>query len=435
MPGYKLQRICESIKREIAIIVKKLSDPRVKNNFFDIVKADLSGDMSVFTMYVSSLGGIAKAQEITEGLNSASAFIKKELAGRLDKSLRLKKIPSVKFLPTDYIEYGANMAAKINDICRPGKAISMTEMASILGEKDGFYILTHKYPDGDTLGSAFALCLALQSKGKKAKILYSSAIPQKYKFMEDDILNPDFPCQCVVSVDIADPTQIDGEITQYRENVNVCIDHHATNQYYAQVSLVEPYASSTAEIMYSLIKEMQIGIDFKIAQCLYVGIATDTGCFKYSNVTPKSHFISGELIEMGIPVGKINKLLFDTKTREFLSLQSMILNSIEYFFDNRCAVVFVTKKMIADANVEEQEMEGIASIPRSIEGVDVGVTVRQKGDIEWKVSIRTSEQVSATDICKVFGGGGHLRAAGFTVSGSKDDVKSKILSCIKDKIG
>lgn len=311
---------------------------------------------------------------------------------------------------------------------------SLSNIADILYSRDYFYILTHKYPDGDTLGSAYALCRALQNSGKKAKVLYSDEMPNKYDFMLDYVVHEEFTPQCIISVDIADTKQLGDSLVKYSDNVDICIDHHITNKSYAEITFVNAAASSTAEIIYFFIKEMNVKIDKEMAECIYVGISTDTGCFKYSNVTAQTHRIVADLIELGMSLNKINKSLFDTKSKALLKLQGMLFSSIEYFFGNRCAMIFLTNDIIETAQVEEQDLEGIASIPRCIDGVEIGITLREKEKDVWKVSVRTTEDVSAVGICEKFNGGGHLCAAGFTIEGDMSTVKSRILLCLKDRL-
>lgn len=311
---------------------------------------------------------------------------------------------------------------------------SLLDIANILKSRDGFYILTHKYPDGDAIGSAYALCRALQRLNKRAKVLCSDEVPKKYKFIENYIEKEDFDARFIVSVDIADTNQLGVPLQKYADKVDLCIDHHMTNKNYSEVTFVDALSASTSEIIYGLIKNLGVEIDKEIAECLYIGVSTDTGCFKYSNVTAQTHKIAASLIEKGINLSKINKVLFDTKPKKLLNLEALMYKSIEYFFQSRCAIMFVTLDMIKNSGVLESELEGIASIPRGIEGVDVGITIREKPDGICKVSVRTSESINAVSICESFGGGGHACAAGFTFEGSIDDARSEILAVIEEKI-
>lgn len=311
---------------------------------------------------------------------------------------------------------------------------SLKDISKTLKSHNDFCIFAHKYPDGDAVGSSHALCRALQSMGKRAKILMEDEIPQKYKFLEEYIKHEEFQSEFLVTVDIADVKQLGESLDKYSDKIDLCIDHHVTNKKYAADTFLDASAASASEIIYDLINEMGVNIDKEMAECLYIGVSTDTGCFKYSNVTSRTHRVAAELIEKNINLKEINRLIFDTKPKKFIKLEMLIYNSLEYFFDGKCAIIFVTPDMLKSCGVKENEFEGIASIPRSIEGVEIGITIRQKGEGAYKISVRTSEKVSASKICKQFGGGGHINAAGFTFEGKLDNIRTKILDYIEKKI-
>lgn len=431
MPSHRMQHTCESIKRELTAIIRGLNDPRVRNNFIDLVKTDISKDMSVCSVYVSSIDGLLKAEEAVNGLNSAISHIKWELG----KRLKLRFIPELRFIATNSIEYGMDMLKKINDLNTGDyKLKSLEAVVQLLEENNNFYIFAHKYPDGDAVGSSHALCRALQSIGKRAKVLMEDEVPQKYKFLEKYITQDEFEPQFLISVDIADVRQFGESLNKYSDKIDLCIDHHVTNKKYATDTFLDKSAASASEIIYELINEMGINIDKEIAECLYTGVSTDTGCFKYSNVTARTHRVAAELIEKDINLKEINRIFFDTKPKKFIKLEMLIYNSIEYFFDGRCAIVCVTPDMLKSCGIKENEFEGIASIPRSIEGVEIGITVREKGEEVYKISVRTSEKVNATEICEQFGGGGHICAAGFTFEGNLTDVRTKLLDYIEKNV-
>lgn len=308
--------------------------------------------------------------------------------------------------------------------------ISLDKVSKILRGNDCFYILTHQYPDGDTLGSAFALCYALQKIGKYAKVLCSDDIPDKFSFLYKKIKQQEFRPNYIISVDVAD-TQLLGEgLSDYSEKINLCIDHHGSNRKYADNYLVEPSAAATAEIIHDIIKNMGICFDVEIANCIYTGVSTDTGCFKYSNATPKTYRIAADMIEVGIDAARINRLMFDTKSRSRLEIERKVLDTLEFFFDNRCAVIYLTNEMIARVGAKEGDIDGLASIPRQVEGVKVGVTLREKESGVFKISIRTNGDIDASKLCSKFGGGGHIAAAGCTIGGGLQQAKSQIVDAI-----
>lgn len=293
--------------------------------------------------------------------------------------------------------------------------ISLNQVKEILEEKDKFYILTHQYPDGDTLGSSYALCMALQKIGKKAKVL-SDPFPAKYDILCRDVKAEDFSPECIISVDVADSQILAYSLRDYADKIDLSIDHHALSKSFSKFRYVEPDSAATAEIIYSLIKMLGVAIDKSIATCIYTGITTDTGCFKYSNATPRSYRIAADMLELGIDANNINRVMFDTKTRSRLEIERMVLDNIEFYCDYKCALIYVTLDMIKKANANDSDLEGLASIPRQIEGVLVGITMRQKEDGSFKVSIRTDATISSNGISQKFGGGGHQCASGCSLN-------------------
>lgn len=304
--------------------------------------------------------------------------------------------------------------------------MTLIEITEKLKSNDNFYILTHQYPDGDTLGSAFALCEALQKIGKKAKVLCPDVISNKYQYLMAGITHEDFEANCIVSVDVADKKLLGSLQQTYGDNVDICIDHHGSNTRFAKYIYVDSKRAATAEIIYEIIKLMGVTVTKSIADCIYTGISTDTGCFRYTNATPESYRIAADMMECGCNASAINRVMFETKSRAKLEIERQVLDSIEYFSDNKCAIIYVTLDMIRKSGVKEDELDGIASIPRKIEGVLIGITMREKADNTFKISVRTNDNIDAAAFCGEFGGGGHVAAAGCSISGTIPEIKSKL---------
>ena len=295
---------------------------------------------------------------------------------------------------------------------------------------DDILILCHKNPDGDTIGSGTALCLALQQLGKNAAVLCSDPIPAMYDYMPITVFDGSFSPAFVVAVDVAG-IQLFGErnnIRDYAEHVNLCIDHHGSNSGYAYETLVDDHAAAAAELLTTLIPEMGAKITPEIAACLYTGVATDTGCFRFSNTTAETHRAAAALIEAGADVEKLNERLFESRSHARVIAERMALESLEYSFGGRCATVYLTKEQIAETGADGTDLEGITSLPRMIEGVEVGITIRQQPTGSYKVSVRTVTGVDASAICAHLGGGGHKQAAGCELLGSLDNAKAALLT-------
>ena len=306
------------------------------------------------------------------------------------------------------------------------------QLGEFLRSRDCFEILTHAYPDGDTLGSGFALALALNQIGKRARVI-TTGVPKNFEFLSRLVPAQDFEAQTVVSVDVADEKLLGDNIEAYEGRIDLCVDHHAINRVNAKQKHVDPHAASNCEILYRLFRFMDIEITADIADCLYTGVSTDTGCFKYGNTTPETLRIAADLIEAGAKAPAINKAMFDTKTRKKLRLEQEIYATIEYSADGRCAVIAAPLELQRRLGVGDGELEGLASIPRSIEGVVIGITLREKTEGEFKISVRSDKNfVNAAEFCRGFGGGGHAEAAGCTIIGTLDEVKSRLRAAVDE---
>lgn len=304
--------------------------------------------------------------------------------------------------------------------------IDFKECAKLLLQQNNILILTHAHPDGDTLGSGFALCRALMQIGKKARVINDDEIPKKYNYLFDDIEFEDFEPSYIVAVDVATENLLGSLQDKYAGKIDLCVDHHLTNTEFAKKLLLRDYPAA-CEIIYMLINEMGVKIDKKIADCLYTGISTDTGCFRYASTTAQSYRIAAELIELGADNGKINRAMFETKTKTYVALEKLALNNMKMFCNDRVAVITVTQDMYAKTGSNEQETEALAPLTRQIEGVEIGITIREKANKTCKASIRTYESVNAADLAKNFGGGGHAQAAACRFDCSVDEALEQIV--------
>ncbi len=309
--------------------------------------------------------------------------------------------------------------------------IEINDIAKILRDNNDFYILTHKSPDGDTLGSAAALCLALQKMDKSAKILCSDEIPGKYGFLFEHVKNQNFEPGYIISVDVADIQLLGENLSCYADRVDLCIDHHLMNQQFAKVSYVKSGFAATAEIIYEIINALGVNVDADIAGCIYTGISTDTGCFRHLNATSHSYRVAADMIDHGANAFEINKIMFDTKSRAKLSLEKIALESLKFFCGNKGAMITLTNEEIIRFGACSSDFDGLSAIPRQIEGVLIGVFIKEEHPGIFKVSMRTDAAIDASKICANFNGGGHRCAAGCTICGDLVDVKNRIISQIE----
>lgn len=314
------------------------------------------------------------------------------------------------------------------------KKISLLQTARFLKRNDHFVILTHASPDGDTLGSACALAMGLQKIGKRAYVVCPDPVPKKFDYFMKKLRNRAFKYKNVIAVDIADEALLGSLKDEFGGKVNLCIDHHVSNTGYAENLFLDSSASATAECVFAILKVIHAVIDDTIAAALYTGISTDTGCFKYSNVTARTFDIAGKLFAYNINAAEINRIMFDTKSKNRLEMEKLVLDTAEFHFDEKCMILSVTEEIQKKTKCSGSELEGVAAISRSVEGVLAGVTIKESEKNVFKISLRTYEPLDAANICGRLGGGGHRAAAGCTVNGSLDEVKEKILASVKQEL-
>lgn len=312
--------------------------------------------------------------------------------------------------------------------------LTLQQAAEQLLSYDHVLILCHRNPDGDTLGSAAALCRAYLQMGRQARILCHDEIPAKFRYLLPSM--PDFQPEHIVSVDVADPALLGGTMAALNgKTVDLSIDHHPTHKQFAKELYLEGDSASCCEIIRVLLQEMGCALTKDIASCLYTGIATDTGCFKFSNTSPRTHRIAAEMIEAGADYVTINKIMFDTKTFAELKLEQLALEQLWLSEDGKIAILTITAPMMQETGVPETELDAITALPRKIAGVEAGATIKQRGENEFKVSLRTGETLDASHICSRFGGGGHARAAGCQfVDMSPAVIREKLTAAIREEM-
>lgn len=315
----------------------------------------------------------------------------------------------------------------------------LSDIAACLRKKDYIYILTHKNPDGDTLGSAYALCAALLKLGKTVKVLCNDPIPKKFKFMENfgnsnfSSQNLDFKPKYIVTVDISDTSLLGEKLETYSDKIDLSIDHHITHKNYARTNFVDAGAAANCEIIYDLLCCLtgELQVDEYVATCLYTGIATDTGCFLFPSTTAKSHKIAAKLIEKSINISEINESLFIKKSKSLIELERMFLESIKFHCDDKVAVGTISLATLNELHIKPEEVEGLSAIPMRYDDVEIGITIREISQDDYKISFRTAKNFNATNIAERFGGGGHLRAAGCQMKGELSEITHKILKEVR----
>lgn len=309
------------------------------------------------------------------------------------------------------------------------KTIILDEAAKLLLSWNNIEILTHQSPDGDTLGSGYALACALKAKGKNVRVITCEEIVGNFAFLKDGLkTDEDFVCEKVVSVDVATPSLLGVNREKYENIIDLCLDHHVTNDMGATYKYVDSESAAAGEIVLKLIDALGVEIDKHIANCLYTAIATDTGCFKYSNTTGDTLRAAARLLDLGCDSQMINYTFFELTTRKRVELEKYIYDTMEFCCGGKCAVIYITCDIVNKLQLTDDDMGGIESIPRRIEGVRLGLTIKEKAENLCKISARTNGDVSANEFCKNFGGGGHAAAAGCAINENIQKVREMIIS-------
>ncbi len=310
------------------------------------------------------------------------------------------------------------------------KKISKSAAARLLLEQNRIMIIGHANPDGDTLGSCFALYHALSTLGKRVCVVNADKITPKYCFLSGgkSILKPQFEPDFIVSVDVG-ATKLFGEpLMKYAERVDLNIDHHPSNPCFGKYNVVDAKAAATGEIMLDIILAMKTDLSSEIANALYTAVSTDTACFMHNSTTATTLKKAAKLVEMGANLPYLNEHLFVKKSWEQFDLESRAIKSVRFFRRKTIAVMVISLDMMNETGADTDDTDGIATLPRKIEGVDVGITMREIKPNVYKISARSDGSVNMSEVCQRLGGGGHVRAAGCTLEGNVDELIEKILA-------
>lgn len=310
-------------------------------------------------------------------------------------------------------------------------SITIQAAADFLRDHDGYLILTHLRPDGDTVGCAAALCRALRQLGKRAFVLPNPQASSLFTPYFEGLLAEDgFAPDTVVSVDIAARGLFPDNAQKYLPRVDLAIDHHPSQEFFAAQTCLDAGRAACGELIYDILRELG-PITPAMAVPLYVAVSTDTGCFQYSNTTADTHRVAAALMETGMDVFSLNKRHFRTKSWARLQVERLLTERMHRYEDGKIAVAPVSLSLMDEADATEEDMEDIAAFLGQIEGVETSVTIRELAEGGCKLSVRTSGGLNATKVCARLGGGGHAAAAGCTVSGTLAEAEAAILDAIR----
>lgn len=312
--------------------------------------------------------------------------------------------------------------------------LTITDTVNLLMGQDNFLVLTHKRPDGDTLGSAAALVSGLRRIGKTAYLFKNEEVTPKYLPFVEAFYAPegfDLSGSYIVSVDIADLGLLPKGAP---ENISLAIDHHPSNTQFAEKLLLDGGKSACGEIVLSILTELCGSITKEEADLLYIALSTDTGCFMYGNTNSDSFTAAAELARAGAQVGRLNLIFFRSMSKSRLVLEGLIYASLRSYKHNRINIALVTKDMILKSGAKKNDMDDLASLPGKVEGNMVSALIKENDEGFSKISLRSTGEVNVSDICAMFGGGGHAMASGCEIKEPPEKAAEILRKILEDAI-
>lgn len=303
------------------------------------------------------------------------------------------------------------------------KQLTKTQIADFLKENDNYVILTHRRPDGDTLGSSALLCRGLRKLGKTAHILRNPEITEKYAHLHEGLTTEQVKdSDILIAVDTASRGMLPEAFSQYADRITLRIDHHATADSFTDYELVEPDTAACGELVARVLSLMGVQLDKPMANALYTAISTDTGCFRYANTTAETFEVAAHCAYCGADLFAINQALFETRSLGRLRLEGWLIEHMLFLQEGQIAICALPKAIEKELGLTEDDLENISGFPRSIEGVKIAATIREDGENRVKISVRAVPGYDAAAICAQFGGGGHKGAAGASMNCTMDEA-------------
>lgn len=296
------------------------------------------------------------------------------------------------------------------------KILTRNDTADFLAAHDHYLILTHVRPDGDTIGSAAALCLGLRSLGKTAHILENKGISPRFRWLHEGLtVTEAAENHCIVTVDVASPGMLPEEFRPLLGRIELRIDHHGSATSFTDFELVDARSASCAEVVYDVLTLLGCRLDKAIAEAVYVGTSTDTGCFRYANTTAHTFSTAAACAQAGAEIYRLNMELFETNTLARLKMQGWIVDNMKLLRGGAMCVCAIPRQVELEMGVTGDDMDNISSFPRTVAGVCMAATLREAENGSVKLSVRAIPGYDATRVTVPFGGGGHKGAAGATI--------------------
>ncbi|MBQ4578006.1 MAG: DHH family phosphoesterase [Clostridia bacterium] len=316
------------------------------------------------------------------------------------------------------------------------RKIDVAAAARRLLEAGNILILTHRRPDGDTVGSAAALCRALRKAGKEAWVFANEDITPRLGFLLEGLTAPaDYAHDFVVAVDIADTTLLTDSAKVFADSIDLCLDHHPSNKEFAQELVLHEKAAAAGEVIYLTAKALGVDFDLPMWEALYIAVATDTGCFRFSNTTPLAHRIAADAIEAGLDFLPHNRTFFEAKSKVRFMIERKMFDDMIFSDNGEICCSWLERDWLNSIGATDDDLDNLSTLTMSLEGVRCGIILTQnKKDKAYKASVRSHRPADASRICQNFGGGGHPRAAGCTLDLPAEEACRALMAAAAEEL-
>lgn len=313
----------------------------------------------------------------------------------------------------------------------------LSQILTRIRKGKSFLVAPHQSPDGDALGSALGLALGLKALGKKVKVYNPDPVPYSLRFLPGServtsVLAEGERYDASFLVDCADLDRVGPAFEKHPGlGTKVVLDHHARSRREGDLNFVVPTAASSGMVVLKVLKALKVKIDRGIATNIYVTLATDTGNFRYSNVNAGVFEAAKQMVAAGVVPWHVSRELYERQPKERLKLLPEVLKTLAFSFEERVAVIFVTREMYRQTGGARDMSEDFIEFPRSIDSVEVAIFLKETEDGRVKASLRSKEYVDVGAVAALFGGGGHIRAAGCTFDEGLETARDKLLGALR----
>ena len=437
MSSIRLQRLSEQIQEEIsALLLKGLKDPRI--GFVTITGVDVSPDLSRAWVYFCTPGDEEQRERSRSGLQSAAGFIRKTLG----KRLHIKQIPAFEFRYDTSLDRGDKIEQLLSEVRDkegwddPARVRgSAEEVARALSDSGTCLVTSHSNPDGDAIASVLATGHLLDLLGKQAILYNPDEVPSNYAHLPGaekiQKLPGEGPYDTTIVLDCSELDRVGPLPSADKLGRIVGIDHHLTAEPLGDVYYLDPGASSIGEMIDRILEHMPVELDLILANCIYCSILSDTGSFRYSNTSPEALRIAAKMVALGVSPWDMALHVYESQPRERLMMLAKVLPTLHLDQTGNYASILVTQEMFESTGASADMIDGFINYPRRIEGVEVAIQFREMDGDGYKVSFRSRGNANVAAIAEQFGGGGHANAAGCTLSGKFEEVRTKVYQAVE----